>query len=298
MLLSLSADQQRSVTQQMRLIVNKLRHLYIEEPKMSNPAETYESYMVPVLFAPWAARLIQSAKIQPHDRVLDIGCGTGIVARLIASTPDFIGTISGLDVSPHMLAVARAKGEQQALKIDWHEGRVESMPFQTGSYDLVVCQQALQFFADRKLALAEIHRVLSNDGRFVFSVWQGLDRHPFYKKLHSVIYKRFGMSGVETIFELRNSNDVRSLIIAAGFRDLEVEQVSMTARFPDPAGFLAGEIDVDTACIPSMQHLRTDERQRLTADIRDEMAVPLREVTQNEHVVMPFHANIFHAIAT
>src|SRR5262245_40752015 len=121
---------------------------------MSNPAETYESYMVPVLFAPWASRLIQSAKIQPNDRVLDVGCGTGIVARLIASDVDFHGTITGIDLSSNMLAVARAISEQNKQKIDWHEGRVESMPFQNGSFDLVVCQEALQFFADRKLALS------------------------------------------------------------------------------------------------------------------------------------------------
>lgn len=265
---------------------------------MSNPAETYENYMVPVLFAPWAARLIQSASIQPDDRILDVGCGTGIVARLISSNVNFRGTITGIDLSSNMLAVARAMSDQNKQSIAWHEGRVESMPFQNGSFDLVVCQEALQFFADRKLALAEIHRVLSREGRFVFSVWQGLDRHPFYEKLHDVIHKRFGMSGVETIFELGDCNAVHSLLTATGFRDVEVQQVSMTARFPDPEGFLAGEIDVDTACIPSMQHLSADERQRLTADIRYEMAAALREVTEDRYVVMPFHANIFQAKAS
>jgi cyclopropane fatty-acyl-phospholipid synthase-like methyltransferase len=56
--------------------------------------------MVSVLFAPWASRLIQSANIQPNDRVLDVGCGTGIVARLIVSYTNFQGTVSGLDLSP------------------------------------------------------------------------------------------------------------------------------------------------------------------------------------------------------
>lgn len=262
---------------------------------MSNPAETYESYMVPVLFAPWALRLIQSANIQPGDRVLDVGCGTGVVSRLIASDVNFHGTITGLDLSPNMLAVAHAKAEKQALKIDWHEGRVESMPFQNGSFDLVVCQQALQFFADCKLALSEVRRVLTTDGRFVLSVWQGLDRHPFYVKLHDVIQKRFGMSGVETIFELGDAETVRGLLTNAGFQDLKIEPVSMTARFPDPEGFLAGEIDVDTACIPSMQHLDAKERQRITADIGDEMAAELEEVTDKDHVVITFHANIIRA---
>ncbi len=262
---------------------------------MSNPAETYESYMVPVLFAPWASRLIQSAKIRPNDRILDVGCGTGIVSRLIASNDNFHGTITGLDLSPHMLSVARAQSAQQRQKIEWHEGQVESMPFQNASFDLVVCQEALQFFADRKLALAEIHRVLKTDGHFAFSVWQGLDRHPFYVKLHNVIQKRFGMSGVEIIFELGDLETVFPLLTNANFHDVEVEPFSMIARFPDPEGFLDGEIDVDTACIPSMQHLDANERRRITADIRDEMSAALEEVTEKGHVVIPFHANIIRA---
>lgn len=258
---------------------------------MSNPAETYESYMVPVLFAPWASRLIQFAKLKSNDRVLDVGCGTGIVSRLIASNPKFHGTISGLDLSPHMLGVARRHDQ----RVQWHEGRVESMPFEDASFDVVVCQQALQFFADRKLALSEIHRILTTDGRFVFSVWQGLHRHPFYEKLHNVIQKRFGISGVETIFELGNEETLIAVLKDAGFGDFEIESVSITARFPDPEAFLAGEIDVDTACIPSMQHLNANERQKITAEIRDQMAAALNEITENEHVVIPFHANIIRA---
>lgn len=262
---------------------------------MSNPAETYESYMVPVLFAPWASRLIRSANLQPSDRVLDVACGTGVVARLVATDVKFKGKLVGLDVNPHMLAVARKMAEQEGPAIEWHEGRVESMPFQDASFDLVFCQQALQFFADRQAALAEIYRVLTNGGRFVLSVWQGLDRHPFYQTLHDVIQKRLGMSGVETIFEFGEADKLRGLLTDAGFRHIEIEPVSMTARFPDPAGFLAGEIDVDTAAIPSMQHLDANKRQMITAAIRDEMDGALREVTDADHVVIPFYANIVRA---
>src|SRR5262245_26365664 len=75
---------------------------------MSNPAETYESYMVPVLFAPWAMRLLQSAGIKGGESALDVGCGTGIVARRAARQVGPKGKVAAIDLSAGMLAVARA----------------------------------------------------------------------------------------------------------------------------------------------------------------------------------------------
>lgn len=262
---------------------------------MSNPAETYERFMVPVLFAPWASRLVQSANSQAGERILDVACGTGVVARRVAAHLGSTATVAGLDLNPDMLAVARTMAESEGHAIEWHEGRAESMPFQTASFDVLLCQQALQFFADRQAAVAEMYRVLADGGRVVLSVWQGLHRHPFYQTLHDVIRKRLGMSGVAEIFALGDDNQLRVLLTDAGFDHVEITPLSMTAHFPDPAGFLAGEIDVDTAAIPSMQHLDARTRQAMTAAIRDDMDAALQGVTEDDHVVLPFHANIVRA---
>jgi ubiquinone/menaquinone biosynthesis C-methylase UbiE len=261
----------------------------------SNPAETYESYMVPTLFAPWASCLVRSAKPQPGERVLDVGCGTGIVARYVAPLAGPNGEVVGLDLNPNMLAVARATAEQERLAIDWQEGRAEALPFPDGRFDLVLCQFALMFFADRRAALGEMHRVLTDGGRVGLSVWQGLDRHPFYRALHEAIERRLGISGVREIFALGDADGLRTLLKDAGFRNVAVEPVSITARFPNPAGFLAGEIDVDTAAIPSMQHLDARGRRQITAAIRGDLAGPLREATEGGHVVIPFHAHVARA---
>ncbi len=262
---------------------------------MSNPAESYESYMVPTLFAPWASHLVQSANPQPGERVLDLACGTGIVARYVAPWLGAKGAVTGLDLNPHMLAVARAAAERQGLAVEWREGRAEQLPFPDGSFDLVLCQFALMFFADRPTALAEIHRVLKNGGRLWLNVWQGLDRHPFYQRLHNVIQQRLGMSALQDIFALGEADRLRTLLAGAGFERVEIEPVSLTARFPDPAGFLAGEIDLDTAAIPSMQGLDDQARQAIIAAIGEDMKAPLREVTQDDHVVIQFHAYVAHA---
>jgi ubiquinone/menaquinone biosynthesis C-methylase UbiE len=259
---------------------------------MTNPAETYESFMVPTLFRPWASHLVEAAAPQAGERILDVGCGTGIVARLAAAHGGANGEITGIDISPHMLEVARTMAKREGAAVRWHEGRAEELPFQDGSFDLVLSQFALMFFADREAALREMRRVLANGGRTLLSVWQGLDKHPFYQTLHESIERRLGMSGVAEIFALGDAGELNGLLSAAGFRDIDVRPVSMPARFPNPEGFLAGEIDVDTASIPSMQHLSDAERKEVTEAIRADMEEPLRQVTESDHVVIPFHALI------
>lgn len=262
---------------------------------MSNPAEGYEGYMVPTLFGPWASKLVHAAEPRSGESVLDLGCGTGIVARQIASRLGASGAVTGLDVSPNMLAVARATAEREGVTVDWQEGSAEQLPFAGSRFDLVLCQFALMFFADKPAALAEMRLVVSAEGRVLLSVWQGLDRHPFYRTLHNVIQQRLGVSALQDIFSLGNADQLRRLARAAGFARVEVEPMSMTARFPEPGGFLAGEIEVDTAAIPSMQHLDAQARQAIVAAIAEDMKSPLEEVTHDNHVVIDFHASFVQA---
>jgi SAM-dependent methyltransferase len=262
---------------------------------MSNPAEGYESYMVPTLFGPWATRLIEAADPQPGERVLDVGCGTGVVARQVASRLGTDGAIAGVDVSANMLGVAKARGARERATVDWREANAQQLPFPESSFDLVLCQFALMFFIDKASALAEMRRVVTREGRALLSVWQGLDRHPFYRTLDNVIQERLGLSALQDIFSLGDPTELRELIMRAGFQRVEIEPVSMTARFPDPDAFLAGEIEVDTAAIPSMQHLDAPARQAIVAAIAADMKAPLREITEDNHVVIPFHARIANA---
>jgi ubiquinone/menaquinone biosynthesis C-methylase UbiE len=184
---------------------------------LANPAEGYESYMVPTLFAPCARILIQPADPKPGERVLDVGCGTGIVAREVASRLGATGSVTGIDLSANMLAAARATAAREGLTIEWREGNAEQLPFHDGAFDLVLCQFALMFVADKAAALSEMRRVVTESGRVLISVWQGLDRHPFYKTLHTVIQQRVGMSALQDIFALGNADDLRGLALAAGF---------------------------------------------------------------------------------
>ena len=257
---------------------------------MSNPAESYDSYMVPGLFAPWASQLLKRANPQPGEHVLDLGCGTGVVARLAAPLLGSKGSVTAVDLSATMLSVGRAAAENKGLDIEWRQGRAEQVPFSDSSFDLVICQFALMFFADRATALSEAYRILTDKGRLCLNVWQALDRHPFYETLHHVIQRRLGMSAIKDIFALGDEDELRALLTNAGFQGVEIEAFSIVARFPNPEGFLAGEVDLDTAAIPSMQTLNLLGRNAIVAAISEEKKEPLRQATQGEHVVIPFHA--------
>jgi SAM-dependent methyltransferase len=259
---------------------------------MANPAEGYESYMVPTLFAPCARILIKVADPKPGERVLDVGCGTGIVAREVASRVRATDAVTGVDLSANMLVVARAVAARERLTVEWREGNAEQLPFHDGAFDLVLCQFALMFVADKAAALAELRRVVTPSGRVLISVWQGLDRHPFYQTLHKVIQQRLGMSALQEIFALGDADALRGLALAAGFRGVDIKPFSLTARFPNPEAFIAGEIEVDTAAIPSMQHLDSKAREAIATAIARDMQSPLKELTSDNHVVIPFHGLI------
>ena len=112
------------------------------------------------------------------------------------------GRVTGIDLSPDMLAVAKVAAAQEGVTIEWREGNAEQLPFPESIFDLVLCQFALMFVANKAVALAEMRRVVTEDGRVLISVWQGLDRHPFYQTLHKVIQQRLGISALQDIFAL------------------------------------------------------------------------------------------------
>jgi ubiquinone/menaquinone biosynthesis C-methylase UbiE len=261
---------------------------------MSYFAESYERFMVPSLFAPWASQLIHRASPQPSERVLDIACGTGIVARNVVSLVGSQGIVIGLDANPDMIRMARATAEKENLPIKWHAGPAEQLPFSDENFDLILCQFGLMFFTDRHVALTEMHRVLKTGGRVTLSVWQGLDRHPFYQAIHEVTQRRLGKSSVQAVFSLGDVDVLRKLLTDSGFRHIAIESVSIMARFPNPEEFLAWELDVDPAETPALRNLDPEAQQAIMVAIRQEMQGKI-EVIQDHPIVLPFHAYVAQA---
>ena len=145
--------------------------------------EMYERWLVGPLFRPWAELTLDELKLSPGDRLLDIACGTGIVARVAKQRLGDTGQVVGVDVSSDMLAVAR----NVAPDIDWREGNAASLPLNEGEqFDIVVCQQGLQFFTDKTAAIAQMRRALAEHGRLAVATWRSDEEMHFLRELRRV----------------------------------------------------------------------------------------------------------------
>lgn len=203
----------------------------------ASPPENYERYFVPAIGEPVATASIRAAELRPGERVLDVGCGTGIVARLAAQAVGSEGSVVGLDVEPGMLAVARSAAA--GLDIEWIEASAESIPLPDESVDVVLCQMSLQFVPDRRRALEEMHRVLVPGGRFVLNVPGPMST--FFEPLSEALARHVdprAAAFVERVFCLHDVDQLRALLEDAGFRNVSVEAGEIELSLPPPKDFL------------------------------------------------------------
>ena len=259
---------------------------------MPTPAENYEAFMVPPLFAPWADALAARARPAPGAAILDVGCGTGIVARRLAPRTAPAAS-SASTPTPAMLDVARAAAAREGRAIEWRQGAAERLPVRRRR----VRPRHLPVRAD---VLRRPRRGARRDAPGAaprrparLSVLQPIGRHPFY------VDARPGDPGPARRLRRRARSSPSATPPRSGRRSKPPASATSRSRrppwtpaSPTPAGFLAGEIEVDTAAIPSMQALGPDARRELVAALEREMSGPLAAVTRGGEVVMPFHVLI------
>jgi len=200
--------------------------------------ENYERYFVPAIGAPLANDLIKIAGLRPGERVLDVACGTGVVARLASQRVGAAGTVAGLDINHGMLAVARSI-TPPGMAIDWHEGSAEAMPFTDASFDAVLCQMGLEFMPDKHAALSEMRRVLAPDGRLILNL-PGPTPQPFVI-MGEALARHVGAEAAEFVshvFSLHDTAELQNLVNSAGFRNVSIEADTKLLHLPAPAEFL------------------------------------------------------------
>src|SRR5882672_11495112 len=134
-------------------------------------AELYERVVARHILGPWAPLLVDAAHLAERERVLDLACGTGVVTRIAAQRAGTAGRVTGIDLNPGMISVARSLPAPDGGSVEWLEGSALAIPLPDASVDVVLCQQGLQFFIDKALSLREMRRVLARGGRLALSVW-------------------------------------------------------------------------------------------------------------------------------
>lgn len=231
-------------------------------------AENYSRFLVPAMFEPWGEDLVGLAAPQPGERVLDVACGTGVVTRLAARRAG-PGQVTGLDISPAMLEMARSQPAE--VPVSWQEGSVLELPFADATFDLVLCQQGVQFFPDRAAGLREMARVLVPGGRLAVAAWAPIGQSPGFDALAVALERHVSAAAAAAArspYALSDAGELRGLLAAAGLRDVAVDSRTMLVRFPSPAELVG-------------QYVRSSPIAAVLGDVADAALEPvMREVAE------------------
>lgn len=234
----------------------------------------YERLMVPGMFTVFGRRLLEIAAPQPGDRVLDVACGTGIVARLAAEAIGPTGVVVGADIGEPMLAFARSvPATPRAAEIDYRQGPAGALPVEDGSADLATCQQGLQFFDDRPAALAEMRRALVAGGRVAIATQGPIEASPIFAAIAVALGRHVSPQAVEMVqapFVLDDPDELGAMLETAGFEQVEahaeIVEISFQPFESTPQVVLGSPIGPVLAGVPP------ERRDAYEQDVRDALA--------------------------
>lgn len=208
---------------------------------VSSAAEVYDEFFLPALFCEWPAHLASAAALRPGLSVLDVACGTGVLAIDAARVVSPGGSVVGVDLNPGMLAVARRK----SADVEWREAPAEALPFETATFDAVVSQFGLMFFQDQERALREMWRVIRPGGRLAVAVWDSLENTPGYSGVTSLLSRLFGDPIADLLrapYSLGDTEAFGALFSASGVQGATVARVPGEAHFPSIRSWMHTDI--------------------------------------------------------
>jgi ubiquinone/menaquinone biosynthesis C-methylase UbiE len=245
--------------------------------------EIYERALVGPLFRPFAAQLLASLNPMPHDSLIDVACGTGIVARLARERLGGDARIVGVDIAPAMLAVAQSVEPS----IDWRHGNATALPVDTAEqFTILTCHQGLQFMPDKPAAIHEMRRALAPGGRAGIATWQSLEDLPDMRKMNAVVERHVGPIA-DSRHSFGDAGALKRLLVDAGFSDVQVTTVAHDVQFPDGSLFARLNAMAALGMSDKGKSMSEAERGQLAAQIAVESQQLISAATKNGSFVMP-----------
>ena len=199
-------------------------------PEELQAGRGYETLFVPALFAPWTGHVLEGAAVQESAHVLDVACGSGVLARAALKLSGKSGRVVGLDPAPGMIAAAK----EVEPNIEWVLGSAEDLPFNDETFDNVISQFGMMFFQDRLKAASEMYRVTKPGGKVAVAVWHAVEQNPAYHDIASVLEQHVSSEAANTVripFCLGDPALVAQLFLQAGFGDVAFQSEREQAEF-------------------------------------------------------------------
>jgi SAM-dependent methyltransferase len=230
-------------------------------------AELYERYPARYILGPWAPLLVAAAALARGERVLDVACGTGLVARIAAQRVGPAGRVVGVDLNPGMIAVARSLPALMGTPIEWLERSALDLRLPDASFDAVLCQQGLQFFPDRLGALRQMRRVLVHGGRLALSVWIGIG--PYHGAVGEALARYVGNAAATKFCASRQvpaKEELQRVASDAGFSDVEVRVRRLDLHLPHLDQFVLHHL-ASTPVAPMVAAANPEARNKIGTDV-------------------------------
>jgi ubiquinone/menaquinone biosynthesis C-methylase UbiE len=257
-----------------------------------NAPQRYEQNNVPRLLRPQAEAMFDQVSLHEGDRVLDVACGTGIVTRVAVERYHNPASIVGLDFNAGMLEVAQAHTPRTDTPIAWQQGDMCALPFPDDSFDIVLCQQGLQFAPDKLTALCHMRRVLAPGGRLAFTVWSEV--HPLIAATVEAVRRHVNDAAATDLLSAFDwaDTDIRKVVDEAGFRAIEMHVIESPMRWPSSIDEVAEFIAHSAA----RSQFTNDIESAITV-MAEEVRVALQPYRENDDFVMPARSYLVQARA-
>jgi ubiquinone/menaquinone biosynthesis C-methylase UbiE len=250
--------------------------------------QIYEQLLVGPLFRPFAEDLIARLNPGAGDSLIDVACGTGIVARVARERTGPAARIVGVDASAPMLAVAR----DVDATIDWREGNAMALPVSGDErFSLLTCHQGLQFFPDKVAAVQEMRRVLAPGARLAIGTWRPLTEAALFSELHPIAERQLGPV-VDVRHSFGDANAILRLLTDAGFQKVQVETISHDIRMSDAMVFARLNATALASMSEKAKLMTEADRQQAIERIVTDSAATIARYATNGALVFALSTNL------